>query len=69
MLDEELKKIEYRTWQRIVIAQDFQVLAVSGRSAVGRRYSVERPVLASQPRQSNPHHHSPARSLARAGVL
>lgn len=43
--------------ERVVVAEDFQMLAVARRSAIGGHHPVERLVRAPEPRQPYPHHH------------
>jgi hypothetical protein len=49
-----------RTWQRIVRAHHFYVLAVARRSRVGNEYTIDRRVRAPEARQPNAHAHQPA---------
>jgi hypothetical protein len=45
------------TWERVVVAEDLEVLAVARGAAVGSHHPVERPVPATEPRQPDPDHH------------
>ena len=45
------------TGERVVVAEDLEVLAVSRGAAIGGHDTVKGPVPAAEPREPDPHHH------------
>ena len=58
MIESESESGNGGTWQGVIVAEVFEVFAVSRGSTIGGGDSVERSVLVTQPSQSNPNHHS-----------